>query len=67
MIPIIFNLDDWEGWTVVRNYERNVHSVPRKGEMILYKDTHFKVREVTYDMDEGSFAPVIKVYAKQGD
>ncbi|MNK29837.1 hypothetical protein D3C87_482400 [compost metagenome] len=67
MIPVIFNLEDWEGWTVERNMERNVLSVPRTGEMIHYKDSHFKVRKVTYDLDCGSLTPVIKIYAKTGD
>lgn len=67
MIPVVLTLNDWEGWAVEREMERQFHSVPRKGEVILYKGDHYKVREVTYELDEGTFAPIIKVKAQVGD
>lgn len=67
MIPVVLTLEDWEGWTTERNMERSFHSVPRKGELILYKGDHYKVRDVTYDLGEDSFAPIIKIHARVGD
>lgn len=67
MIPVNLHLVNYEGWSVhpYNGLERNFLSVPRKGEIIKYDGHQYKVHEVTYELDDGVLAPIIRVIAKE--